>query len=280
MADPGNGRSPFSATAGLRDSCSRQDHWGVFAGFDVARHLNRLGHSPSIQLRQGALEQAVTNGFALHNKGSGELAVAFRPDYLVSYIESLESLHECGQFEGEVAMLSRIARAPEDVDDAEVEVEVAEPRRYAIISAKRALRDAGFRMRVLTAYSHSCAMCGVQLRLLDGAHILPAAHPESTDGTDNGIALCALHHLAFDRALVTFDSEFRIVVNPDAVRSLMAAHRARGLDAFERALRPMLDLPPDRRDRPARRFVEMANHLRGWQPHHLVRSPVNGDARR
>jgi putative restriction endonuclease len=53
-------------------------------------------------------------------------------------------------------------------------------------------------------------------------------------------------------------------VNRQAVRSLKATHRARGLDAFKRALRPMLDLPPDRRDRPARRFVEMANQLRGW----------------
>ncbi len=34
---------------------------------------------------------------------------------------------------------------------------------------------------------------------------------------------------------------------------------------FKQALRPVLALPPDRRDRPYRRFVEAANALRGWE---------------
>ena len=107
-------------------------------------------------------------------------------------------------------------------------------------------------------------MCGIQLRLLDGAHILPAAHPDSTDGTDNGVALCALHHRAFDRAFITFDQEFRIHVNENMTNELQAANLGDGLEAFKDALRPELALPPDKRDRPARRFIEKANELRGW----------------
>lgn len=241
-----------------------QNEWGVFAGFDFARHRARLGTSSSIQLREAALHQTVMDGFAPHDKGSGELAIAFRPDCLAAYIANLESLHECGQAAGEIETLSRIGQDPDAVDDTEVEENIAEPRRYAVLSTKRALRETGFRKRVLTAYGQRCAMCGIQLRLLDGAHILPAAHPDSTDGTDNGVALCALHHRAFDRALVTFDSEFRIHVNENMTHELRKAKHAGGLEAFKDALRPVLTLPPDRRDRPARRFVEAANQLRGW----------------
>ena len=241
-----------------------QNEWGVFAGFDFTRHRAELGYSPSIQIREAALHQAVVDGFAPHNKGNGELAIAFRPDCLAAYVANLESLHECGRAAGEMEMLSRIGQDPDAVDDMEVEEKIAEPRRYAVLSTKRALRETGFRKRVLTAYGQSCAMCGIQLRLLDGAHILPAAHPDSTNGTDNGVALCALHHRAFDRALVTFDFEFRIHVNKNMARELRATEHAGGLEAFKDALRPVLTLPPDRRDRPARRFVEKANELRGW----------------
>ncbi len=241
-----------------------QDEREVFAGFDFARHRADLGISPSIQLREAALHQAVLDGFAPHNKGNGELAIAFRPDCLAAYVANLESLHECGRAAEEIEMLSRIGQDPDAVDDTEVEEKIAESRRYAVLSTKRALRETGFRKRVLTAYGQSCAMCGIQLRLLDGAHILPTAHPDSTDGTDNGVALCALHHRAFDRALVTFDFEFRIHVNESMARELKAAEHAGGLEAFKDALRPVLTLPPDRRDRPAQRFVEKANELRGW----------------
>ena len=240
------------------------DDTGVFAGFDLSRHMGELGASPSIQLRQAALYQAVINGFAPHNKGNGELAIAFRPDFLATYVEYLESLHDCGHVDRELEILQQIGQDPQSLNDAEIDEEVAEPRRYAVVSTRRALREIDFRDRVLTAYGQRCALCGVQLRLLDGAHILPAAHPDSTDGTNNGVALCALHHRAFDRALVTFDPDYRVHLNRAVVEDLRATDHAGGLEDFENALRPILSLPPDRKDRPASRFVEAANELRGW----------------
>lgn len=240
------------------------DETRVFAGFDFSRHSGEFGVSPSIQLREAALHQAVVHGFAPHNKGTGELAIAFRPDFLASYIEDLESLHACGEVAEEIEVLRQIGEDPDEVTDEEIDAQVAEPRRCAVISTKRALREIDFRDRVLTAYSHRCAICGVQLRLLDAAHILPVAHPDSTDATSHDVALCALHHRAFDRAFVTFGADFRVRVNGDMVEELKAADSAGGLEAFEKALRPILALPPDRKDRPAPAFVEAANALRGW----------------
>ena len=86
------------------------DDTGVFAGFDLSRHNEDFGASPSIQLREAALHQAVINGFAPHNKGNGEIAIAFRSDFLASYIESLAPLHGCGQVNREIEVLRQIGQ--------------------------------------------------------------------------------------------------------------------------------------------------------------------------
>ena len=236
----------------------------VFAGFDYQRHRGRFGASPSIQIREAALRQAAVHRFAAQNKGNNELAIAFQRSFLTSYVENLESLHACGQAAEEVAVLQRIGERAFEVADEEIDAQVAEARRYAVISTKRALRKNDFRDRVLAAYSHRCAMCGVQLRLVDGAHIVPVKHPGSTDATHNGIALCALHHRAYDNSLVTFDQNFQILVNKSMIEDLGQANCAEGLERFRGSLRRVVVLPPDARDRPSVHFLELANELRGW----------------
>ncbi|UMA67272.1 HNH endonuclease (plasmid) [Roseivivax marinus] len=237
----------------------------VFAAYDVNKHLGPLGGSPSIQIRQPALEAARINGLAPHFKGEEEVAFALKPAYLGSYLDNMADLHACGSSEEALAILEEICEDPESVDDEDIEDQVPEPRRYAVVSAKKALRDANFKDRVLTAYSHACAMCGVQLRLLDAAHILPAAHPDSTDETRNGIALCALHHRAYDRGLLTFDTGYRIHRNAVMERELVAAGLDGGLVDFQARLFPMIQVPPTRADRPASALIEQVNSMRGWE---------------
>jgi putative restriction endonuclease len=207
---------------------------------------------------------AHANGFAPHNRNNGELAIAFRPDFLGTYIENLESLHQCGKSSTEIEVLNEIAADPARVADSTIEDEVAKERRVAIVTTKRALRDLNFRDRILTAYGHKCAMCGVQLKLLDAAHILPVVHPASTDETRNGVALCALHHRAYDKAFVTFDETFKVRYNEKIAASLKVSGHDGGLSSFTKALRPLLILPPDRKDRPNSTFIKEANNLRGW----------------
>ncbi len=238
---------------------------GVFAGFDYEKHSGKLGESPSIQIREPALRTALATGFAPHSRGQGELAIAFRPDFLGTYVEHLQVLHECGQVPAEVQVLVQLGEDPYAIDEAKIEETVIEKRQYAVTSTRRALRDISFRARVLTAYGHRCALCGVQLKLLDGAHILPVIHADSTDETCNGVALCALHHRAYDQSLITFDPEYRTHLNPGEVDELMGMGLDGGLDQFQAALRPILILPPDRRDRPKEEHVIAANELRNWR---------------
>lgn len=86
----------------------------------------------------------------------------------------------------------------------------------AVVS--RRPRDPGFRMRVLTAYEHRCAVCGFDVRMggaqlgLDAAHIKwhQAGGP---DVERNGLALCVLHHKLFDRGALTVSHEHRVLLS-------------------------------------------------------------------
>jgi putative restriction endonuclease len=240
------------------------DEVSVFAGWDIRQHSGTLGASPSMQVSEGTLRQALLSGFAPYANRRGETAIAFRPDFLCTYIEFLEQIHDSGKVPSEADLLTKLSEDPDEVADEEIDEEVSEKRKFAILSTKRAMRALDFSRRILSAYEQRCAVCGVQLRLVDGSHILPVAHPDSTDQTANGVALCALHHRAYDRGLVTFDAKFKVHINEPMVEKLVNEDRADGLSSFKKALRPFISIPANKRDWPAARFVEKANRLRGW----------------
>lgn len=67
-------------------------------------------------------------------------------------------------------------------------------------------REASFRDRVLNAYNRKCAICGESIEeVLQAAHIL-AVKDGGSDDTQNGICLCANHHLMYDSGLFHIDT--------------------------------------------------------------------------
>lgn len=76
-------------------------------------------------------------------------------------------------------------------------------RLYAARLVQERLHQPVFRSRVLRAYESTCAMCRLRHGdLLDAAHILPDGHPRGEPVVPNGLALCKIHHAAFDRNLL------------------------------------------------------------------------------
>lgn len=72
-----------------------------------------------------------------------------------------------------------------------------------------------FRQTVLESYNNRCAISGLAIpELLVASHIIPWAKDETrrADPT-NGIALNALYDKAFDRYLISFDENFRLVLS-------------------------------------------------------------------
>jgi putative restriction endonuclease len=94
-------------------------------------------------------------------------------------------------------------------------------RRYATVEAKKRLHQDMFSSAVLRAYQQRCAVCRLPRReLLDAAHILPDRHARGEPVVPNGLALCKLHHSAYDANLLGIRPDHVIEVAP----TLMAEH--------------------------------------------------------
>jgi putative restriction endonuclease len=79
-------------------------------------------------------------------------------------------------------------------------------RAYALREVRQRLHQQRFRLNVLNAYRHRCAICSLRERaLVQAAHIVEDATPEGVAAVVNGLALCAIHHLAYDRNLLGID---------------------------------------------------------------------------
>ncbi|MEX0770247.1 MAG: HNH endonuclease [Balneolaceae bacterium] len=94
-------------------------------------------------------------------------------------------------------------------------------RAYITSTVKRRLHQQGFRERVLAAYQSHCAFCNLKHpELLDAAHIIPDNEPQGTPTVDNGIALCKIHHSAFDQFIIGVTPDFEIKVRRDLLEEI------------------------------------------------------------
>ena len=98
--------------------------------------------------------------------------------------------------------------------------DVAEPRRaYVTATFRRRLHQVAFRERVIRAYAERCALCRLRHQeLLDAAHITPDSDAEGEPIVSNGVALCKLHHAAFDRFFFAIRPDYVIEVRPSVLR--------------------------------------------------------------
>ncbi len=85
----------------------------------------------------------------------------------------------------------------------------------------RLVRDRIFRRVVLHAYEERCAVTGLRLINGGGRAEVEAAHirPVESSGPDivtNGVALSGTAHWMFDRGLISFDDDLRILVSRQA----------------------------------------------------------------
>lgn len=232
----------------------------VFVGFDIKKHVGQASRSPSIQVKEETLQSAYSHAFSIYHRQSGEIAVAFRPEFLSEYALNAASLHLTGKASADLSLLNSLDTLTEkDI------VAVKNQQRQVVLSQiARKFRAADFRKRVLGAYEHRCAVCGVQLELIDAAHIIPVAASTSTDETKNGISLCRLHHTAFDRNLISFDERYKIEVSNSEVVRLTATKLVGGIQQFKEQLRTAIILPADRRDYPPPEYILEARRVRRW----------------
>lgn len=76
-------------------------------------------------------------------------------------------------------------------------------RRYLVRETKQRLHQPLFAGQVMLAYRTSCAVCALGHReLLDAAHIVPDSEGDGQPLVSNGLALCKIHHAAYDSGIL------------------------------------------------------------------------------
>jgi len=100
-----------------------------------------------------------------------------------------------------------------------IQIEVPIRREYATRLVRQRLFQAEFRRRVVDAYRERCALCSLRHReLLDAAHITADSDPSGEPLVSNGMALCKLHHAAFDSFFFTVTPEYVVEVRPSILK--------------------------------------------------------------
>lgn len=142
---------------------------------------------------------------------------------------------------GGVAELGEAARPPIE-------------RRYAIAEVRRRLHQDKFRSAVLGAYRARCAICRLgHDELIDAAHIVPDAERLGEAKVPNGLAMCKLHHAAFDGRLLGITPDRVVRLRRDLLEEVdgpMLEHGLRGFDGTT------LVVPASRADWPDPELLE------------------------
>lgn len=243
---------------------------GVFAGFDVSKLPRSWGWSRSVQIREAALQGASRKGFDVYRRATrgGELAVAFSPTCFMEYVKNQARFHEFADHPDEVRVLHSVVAGEEEIAEApDVDLDRigSHGRREVVRRVKERVGQENFRARVLAAYRRHCAMCALQLDLVVAAHIVPV-NAQGSNETSNGLALCYLHHEAYDRGFVVADDSYRVQVNESGLQRLRRLRRNSKEEEFVASLRPELFLPERRRDYPSPEYLRRGMEIRGWQP--------------
>ncbi len=91
-------------------------------------------------------------------------------------------------------------------------------RAYVTATTRVRLHQRSFRERVIAAYRSQCSLCRLRHEeLLDAAHIIPDTAPEGEPSITNGIALCKLHHAAFDSFIIGVAPDYTVHVRRDVL---------------------------------------------------------------
>ncbi len=122
-------------------------------------------------------------------------------------------------------------------------------RRYVTRLARHRLHQLAFRQRVLRAYRDSCTVCRLHhIELLDAAHILSDTHPRGEPVVTNGLAMCKLHHAAFDRQIVGIRPDYVVEIRHDVLDEIDGPMLRHGLQDLHG--RRLLVIPAKRSQHP------------------------------
>jgi len=258
----------FVLRAGVRTVIGGwNEETGVFAFWDVRRHLESSRKSPSMQISLDTLEEAAAVGMATEVRRvreGHEIAIGVQPDYLLWYVQEYERLYDCGDDIKDASTLveAKLEDERQFIDSGETDT--AQSRRYRVVSVVQTFREARFRPLVLRAYGYRCCLTGVALRLVDAAHIVPVSDPTSTDEPRNGIALNPLLHRAYDCGLLGLLPGGKTAMSARMLDQLKKQKLDAGIDLVRGLVPDVMTLPASPEFHPPSDYFIRGLRARGW----------------
>lgn len=232
----------------------------IFTAWNPYLMKNRFNAKATVSLysRFSVMEAAASDGVSTYVDTKKQSVISFKPEYLGLYLENIKNIHTLSDDE-----LRALIAASDVLQDSDADEEVNVDGHTMYVNHRRAARDPKFRKLVYEAYGHRCAMCGIQLELIEAAHIVPFSHAHGSDEISNGVCLCALHHTAYDQSLVYFDDEFSIKINSEKIKYLEKIGRDGGYRKLQDMSFDRLVLPSSHIFQPNPANIRIANHIRG-----------------
>lgn len=126
-------------------------------------------------------------------------------------------------------------------------------RAYAVRLARQRLHQPAFRTRVLVAYEVRCAVC--QLKhgsLLDAAHIVSDSEERGVPTVNNGLALCKIHHAAYDQNMMGITPDYTVEIDSDLLAEIDGPMLKHGLQEMHGRT---ISMPARAADRPDRELL-------------------------
>ena len=105
-------------------------------------------------------------------------------------------------------------------------------RRYILRETYQRVHQPVFRASVMRAYGTRCAVCALRHReLLDAAHIVPDREQAGVAAVRNGLALCKIHHAAYDCRVLGIRPDLVVEIRADLLHEIdgpMLEHGLKG----------------------------------------------------
>jgi len=153
--------------------------------------------------------------------------------------------------EGQYALIAPVFVVEDDPSNGHVKLETGLPfedvQGHGIVSSEGARREqfamvvrrldqVRFRRDVLRVYRGRCAVCSLKEReLVEAAHIIGWRQPGGIAAVVNGLALCAIHHRAYDRNLLGIDPAGGVHIGERLLHEIDGPMLKAGLQGFHGA---------------------------------------------
>ncbi|HQM85381.1 MAG TPA: HNH endonuclease [bacterium] len=185
---------------------------------ELSRKLNLTHHRPCrffLELIQNyCLENKMPPLTILVVNQRGKPGEGFTAWDIDDYENGIKKVFEnAGLFKTNPFMYADKGETIEDLSERHFNGELSDKKVYSYMSVRGAAQNY-FKSLMKRVYKNKCAFCGLDIEeALQAAHIVAWSDckGEKRVSPENGILLCANHHLLFDKGILSLDENYKII---------------------------------------------------------------------